>query len=108
MRQMNSKLQDIYNKYYTENPRDFIDLIELISDEGLEKIERTIKELEKINPLNIDTDKIKLLCLRKEDPLEEKRYNNIEIEKHSKLILNHYGDLLKDSSVEFDKEALII
>lgn len=28
MQQMNPKLQTIYNKYYTTNPRDFIDLIE--------------------------------------------------------------------------------
>ncbi len=108
MRQMNSKLQKIYNKYYTENPRDFIDLIELISNKGLEKVEKSIKELEKINPLNINTENIKLLCNRKEEPIEESRYKNTEIEEHSKLILNHYGDLLKNSSADFDKEALII
>jgi len=108
MRQMNSKLQDIYTKYYTQNPRDFIDLIELISKEGLEKIEEAINELEKINPLNIDTEKIKLLCNRQEETIEENKYKNTEIEEHSKLILNHYGDLLKNSSVDFDKEALII
>lgn len=108
MRQMNSKLQNIYNKYYTENPRDFIDLIELISKEGLEKIEQSIKELEKINPLGIDTEKIKLLCNRKDDSLKEDKYKNTEIEKHSKLILNQYGNLLKGSSADFDKEALII
>jgi transposase len=108
MRQMNSKLQNIYNKYYTQNPRDFIDLIELISEEGLEKIEEIIKELERINPLNIDTEKIKLLCHRKDESIGEKTYENTEIEKHSKLILNHYGGLLKGSPVEFDKEVLII
>ncbi len=108
MRQMNSKLLNIYNKYYIQNPRDFIDLIELISQEGLEKIENVIKELEKVNPLNIDTDKIKLLCYRKDEIIEENRYKNTEIEKRSRLILNHYGRLLNNSSEEFDKEALII
>ena len=43
MQQMNSKLQNIYNKYYTENPREFIELIEIISEEGLEKIENQYK-----------------------------------------------------------------
>jgi hypothetical protein len=108
MRQMNSKLQDIYTNYYTQNPKDFIDLIELISNEGLEKIEESINELEKINPLNIDTEKIKLLCNRQEETIEENKYKNTEIEEHSKLILSHYGDLLKNSSVDFDKETLII
>ncbi len=52
--------------------------------------------------------KIKLLCNRQEETIEENKYKNTEIEEHSKLILNHYGDLLKNSSVDFDKEALII
>lgn len=108
MHQMNPKLQNIYNKYYTENPRDFIDLIEIISKEGLEKIEKVIKELEKINPLDINTEKIKLLSNRKEEILIDKKEVNTEIEKQSKSILNHYGDLLKNSSEDFDKEALII
>ena len=108
MHQMNPKLQNIYNKYYTENPRDFIDLIELISHEGLENIEKSITALEKINPLNINTEKIKLLCNRQEEIMIDKEQKNTEIEENSKSILNHYGDLLKNSSVDFDKEALII
>ncbi|WP_034602533.1 Mu transposase domain-containing protein, partial [Clostridiisalibacter paucivorans] len=108
MHQMNPKLQNIYNKYYTENPRDFIELIELISKEGLESIEKAIISLEKISPLNINTEKIKLLCNRKEEIKTNKEYKNTEIEKQSKSILNHYGNLLKNSSVDFDKEALII
>lgn len=108
MHQMNPKLQNIYNKYYTENPKDFIDLIELISEEGLESIEKSIKTLEKINPLNIDTEKIKLLCNRKEETLIDKEKKSTEIEEHSKSILNHYGSLLKNSPVDFDEEALII
>lgn len=95
MHQMNSKLQNIYNKYYTENPKDFIDLIELISEEGLESIEKSIKTLEKINPLNIDAEKIKLLCNRKEEILIDKEKKSTEIEEHSKSILNYYGSLLK-------------
>ncbi len=108
MHQINPKLQNIYNKYYTENPRDFIDLIELISKEGLINVEKSIKSIEKITPLNINTEKIKMLCNRKEEPLIEKDNKNKEIEQHSKSILSHYGNLLKNSSVDFDEKALII
>ena len=108
MRQMNTKLQNIYNKYYTKNPRDFIDLIELISEESLAKVEKIIKELERINPLNIDTDKIKVLCHRKDEEPREYKYKNSEIEKQSKLILKTYGQLLEKTNTEFNKEALII
>ena len=111
MQQMNPKLQTIYNKYYTTNPRDFIDLIEIISENGLEKIETIILELEKISPLNINTEKIKLLCNRNEDfkqDISEKNKETTEIEIQSKLILNQYGNILNSSSVAFDKEVTII
>jgi hypothetical protein len=108
---MNPKLQSIYNKYYTTNPRDFIDLIEIISENGLEKIERIILELEKISTLNINTEKIKLLCNRNKDSKQEisnKNTETTEIEKQSKLILNQYASILNSSSVAFDMEVAII
>ena len=108
MHQMNPKLQNIYTKYYTQNPKDFLDLIEIISEEGIESIEKTIKTLEKISPLNINTEKIRMICSRKEEITARKTEKNTEIEEHSKSILNHYGNLLKNSSEDFDKEALII
>ena len=108
MQQVNPKLQNIYTKYYTQNPKDFLDLIEIFSKEGLESIERAIKVLERINPIDINTEKIKMICNRKEETITDKATENTDIEDHSKIILNHYGNLLKNSSEDFDKEALII
>ncbi|WP_317317107.1 hypothetical protein [Peptostreptococcus russellii] len=49
-----------------------------------------------------------MICSRKEEITARKTEKNTEIEEHSKSILNHYGSLLKNSSEDFDKEALII
>jgi len=111
MQQMNPKLQTIYNKYYTTNPKDFIDLIEIISENGLEKIETIISELENISPLSIDTEKIKMLCNRTKET--KAATHNItketaEIEEQSKLIMNQYANMLNSSSVAFKKEVTII
>ena len=50
-----------------------------------------------------------MLCNRNEN---ETKLNNkeriTEIEENSKLMLNHYGNLLNKSSVAFHKEAEII
>jgi len=109
MQQMNPMLHTIYNKYYTENPKDFIELLELIGENGLEKIQKIIKELEKLNPNGINTEKIKMLSNRHQDKeLIKTKERTTEIEEHSKLILNLYGDLLNNSSVAFHKEAKII
>jgi len=109
MHQMNPMLQTTYNKYYTENPKDFIELLELIGENGLEKIQKIINELENLNPNGINTEKVKMLCNRHQDQEWTKnKERTTEIEEQSKVILNLYGDLLNNSSVAFHKEAKII
>ena len=108
MRQMNPKLQEIYNNYYTEKPRDFIELLELIGNNSLEKILTIINQLEKISPLSITTEKVRMLCNRKQDDIITTT-KPTEIEERSKLILNYYGALLNTSNIAtFDKEATIV
>lgn len=109
MRQMNPKLHTIYNNYYTENPKDFVDLLQLISEKSLDKVLESIKELESLSPTGVNTEKIKMLCNRSEN--QDNIKNNertTEIEKNSKLILNQYGSLLENSSVAFQRESKII
>lgn len=109
MHQMNPKLQTIYQKHYTENPKDFVELIELIGEKSLEKILDAIKELEKLSPTGVNTEKIKMLCNRNEDIIIQKNNERTtEIEKQSKLILSEYGNLVKNSCVAFHEEAKII
>jgi len=108
MRQINPKLQTIYNNYYIENPKDFIELLELISQKGLEKILDIIKELEKISPTGVNTEKIKMLCNRTHNETKKEQKATTEIEIQSKLLLSHYGNLLNSSNVTFDKETTII
>lgn len=111
MQQMNPKLQTIYNKYYTTDPKDFIDLIEIISENGLEKIEAIIAELEKISPLSINTEKVKMLCNRNEESkvsINNKNKETTEIEERSKFIMNQYASILNKTSVAFYKEVTIL
>ena len=109
LHQMNPTLHTIYNKYYTENPRDFIELLEIIGENGLKKIQNIIKKLDKLNPNGINTEKIKMLCYRNQDESKVEGNKKItEIEEHSKSILCHYGNLLNNSGVAFHKEAKVI
>lgn len=102
IQQMNPTLQTIYNKYYSQDPKDFIELLELISEKGLEKL----------SPTSINTEKIKMLSNRNQYELDsntkEKEKATEEIEKQSKTILKLYGKLLNQSAVAFDKEAKVI
>ena len=57
-------LRKIYKRYYRDREKAFIELLELIAEYGLAKIEEAIKTLEKINPKLVDTEKIKTIVQR--------------------------------------------
>jgi hypothetical protein len=109
VQQMNPTLQNIYNNHYTQNPRDFIELLLLIREKGLEKILQTIKKLESLSPRDLNTDKIKMLCNRNDDSIRiNHNQRTTQIEEKSKLILKEYGALVNSSCIAFHEEAKII
>lgn len=109
MQQMNPTLQTIYHNHYTENPKDFVELLEVIGEKSLEKILKAIKELEKLSPTGVNTEKIKMLCNRNDDTIIIKNNERTaEIEEKSRLILSEYGNLIKNSCIAFHEEATII
>lgn len=93
--QMDSILKEIYAKYFNNNERDFVKLIDLVGNYGLEAVNNSIKNLLEVCPTNISIDKIEFICSRKDDPkiiyLED--YND-EIINNSVNILNEFNNLL--------------
>lgn len=108
IRQMDSKLQKIYHNHYTENPRDFIELLEIIGEKGLDPTLKIIERLERISVTSVSTEKVKLLINRQEEPQTKITEGTTDTVEKSKFILNHYGNLLNKSDVAFQKEATII
>ena len=93
--QMDSILKEIYFKYFNNNERDFVKLIELVGNHGLVCVNNAIKNLQEACPNNISLDKIEFICSRKNDPkiiyLED---HNDEIMSNSLSILNEFNSLL--------------
>lgn len=87
-------IKNLYNKYFKESPREFIDLLELIKkgEISFEKAENAILQLIKIGSFEITVDKIKMICLRKE---REFIYDDKdEILKHCQHQLNTLSELI--------------
>jgi hypothetical protein len=59
IQQISPRLYQIYNKYYTNNPKDFIALLELVKDKGLEQILTAVEKLSSIKEEIVNTDNIK-------------------------------------------------
>lgn len=58
------ELQEIYHKYYNNNPKDFIVLLELIKEKDLKTVLEAIKELAKIKKEIVNTDNIKNIVFK--------------------------------------------
>ncbi|HCC08044.1 MAG TPA: hypothetical protein DEP72_07825 [Clostridiales bacterium] len=97
--QMNSQLKNIFVYYYKDAPKDFVHLIELVSDKGLDKVLKAITHLRQ-KRIAINTENIKVLVNNttidyytiKSDKV------NSEIEEKSRNTLNKYKEILEYNS----------
>ncbi|MCF6463890.1 MAG: hypothetical protein GX300_07930 [Tissierellia bacterium] len=97
--QLSPELQELYHKYYTNNPKDFIVLLELIKEKDLESVLEAIKELEKIKVEMINTDNIKNIVFKSptmDNPLGSK---DISIQKASLEQISILNEMFKLNSV---------
>ena len=62
--QVGPELKSIYQKYYRGREKSFIELLELISCEGMDRIKDAITTLVRIDPNGIGTEKIKTIVQR--------------------------------------------
>ena len=91
LKQVEPELKNIYYQYYTGKEKDFIHLIELIGEQGWDKVKKTINSLEELSPVDVSIDKIKAICNRNED--SEIEQNGIT-EARSRELLSTYDSLL--------------
>ncbi|MFU0783642.1 IS21 family transposase [Thermoanaerobacterium thermosaccharolyticum] len=107
LNQADPRLQQIYYTYYTTKEKEFIELLQYIGIVGIQKILDAIEKLRKIDPIDITTDKIKIICERKVDEYIENTKTNNEIEDKSKEMLLKFGSLMPKEAENFKEEAVI-
>lgn len=107
--QMAPKLQDIYNKYYTNNTKDFIDLIGIIKENSFDKVIIAIEKLDKISKNAVTTDAIKIILSREEkDNKELVTSKATEIEEKSEQLIQVYTNFLNKEGSKSFKEGGVI
>jgi transposase len=62
--QLSPELQEIYQEYYTSNPRDFIELLELIKEKDLGSVLKSVDKLKKIKKELVTTANIKNIIFK--------------------------------------------
>ena len=57
-KQIDSNIESIYNSYFIGKEKDFIELLKLIGEVGIDKVEKSIEMIRKITPTSITIEKI--------------------------------------------------
>ena len=97
--QMSKELSNIYQKYFISKDKEFIQLLELVGDVGLEHVEKSISMIDKITPTSVTLDKIKFVCQRNEEiGFYEEYFKTKEssIINNSIHMLNNYAEMLSE------------
>ena len=78
--------------------KDFIELLNLIGEVGIESVERSIEVIRKITPTSVTLDKIKFICQRNDEEDYYKQYfeKDSSIVNNSINLLNNYAELLSE------------
>ena len=93
--QMDKVLKDIYNDYFKNKDKEFIQVIECIGKHGITPVFNAIKHIQETCPTNISVDKIEYICSLKDDNrlvyLEDR---SDDIMANSINMLAEFNDLL--------------
>lgn len=98
-KQIDANIQSIYNSCFIGKEKEFIGLLELIGEVGIEKVEKSIDMIHKITPTSITLEKIKFVCQRNEEIDYYKQYfknSDSSIVNNSINLLNTYTDMLSE------------
>ena len=91
--QMNTYLKEVYHKYFKNEPKSFIELLELIGNSDITSIKKTISILTQ-KSIAVNIENIKMITNRKNEPINiETHKSNMqkEIEENAKYLKLAYS-----------------
>jgi transposase len=100
MQSCSHRIKKIYYSYYTKDPREFIDLIELMKSTSLENVEKAIVKLESLGQRHVTTGKIKNIVTQEKHTLQDKIIDtDDEIVTSSLSLLNMLSEAVQGGIV---------
>ena len=107
MLNLDTQIKNIYNKYFTQNPKEFLDIYEIILEKGLNIVQNAIDKLEKISPIDISSEKVKLICNKQRfEKNIDKSSDTISLA--SEKLLTQYKSLVPCSNVQFIRQEVMM
>ena len=105
--QADTQIKNIYKKYYIKDTKTFLQILEIIYEKGIHAVTEALKELEKLSPMDMSADKVKVICESRQERenCKDTSYTDYLTEK-SRNTLFKYDQLAALQSGKFKKEAV--
>ena len=86
----------MFGKYFVDTPKDFVELLIFLQEYGypFDQVNRSIDKLKQTSPHDISLDKIKALCMQKEEVYVPPLDNDDQILQQSRAQLEELSLLL--------------
>ena len=80
MNQLSDKIKEIREKYFDNDTRDFIELLQYCKDKNIffTEVENAVEKVKKITPTSISKDKILAVISKEKELLKNEKNNNLE------------------------------
>ena len=62
LQQADTKVKNIYEHYYNRDAKTFLEVLEVIYEKGIDAVDDALKDLERISPLEMNADKVRMIC----------------------------------------------
>ena len=64
--QADTQIKYIYEHYYSQDAKTFLQVLEVIYEKGIDAVAQALKELELLSPMDMSADKVKVICDHKQ------------------------------------------
>ena len=96
--QSDSVVKQIYDTYYTQDARTFLEVLEVIYEMGADTVQQALKRMERLSPKDMSAQKIRVICGNKLRKVPQQPSSDHLSEK-AKSTLSQY-DLLRQMQME--------
>lgn len=92
--QADTRIKEIYETYYSSDAKTFLEVMEIICEKGIEKVEAALRRLEALSPGDLGADKVKVICDATDGKQKEKlKPGTDRLSRKSKSTLGQYDKL---------------
>ena len=105
--QADTKIKYIYENYYINDAKTFLQILEIIYEKGTDEVAYALKKLEQLSPMDMSSDKVKVIIEHRQEKENETTISCTDhLTEKARSTLSAYDGLAKLQSKKLKKEAV--